>query len=114
MHYDPDLPVEFTLSVDVSPYGLGTVIMHVYPNGTRRPIAYASRTLNEHEKCYGQIDKEALAIMFALVPVWSTFHDSNGSQTTGTYLWDKDGDSVPGGYASTAIGNYSCSLQLQH
>ena len=29
-------------------------------------IAYASRTLNEHEKRYGQIDKEAMAIMYAL------------------------------------------------
>ena len=63
-HYDPGLPVE--LSVDASPYGLGAVIMHVYPNGTRLPIAYASQTLNEHEKRYGQIDKEALAIMFGL------------------------------------------------
>ena len=63
-HYNRSLPVE--LSVDASPYGLGAVIMHVYPNGTRRPIAYASRTLNEHEKRYGQIDKEALAIMFGL------------------------------------------------
>ena len=40
-HYDPGLPVE--LSVDASPYGLGAVIMPVYPNGTRRPIAYVSR-----------------------------------------------------------------------
>ena len=63
-HYDPGLPVE--LSVDASPFGLGAVIMHVYPNGTQRPIAYGSRTLNEHEKRYGQIDKEALAIMFGL------------------------------------------------
>ena len=50
------------LSVDASPYGVGAVIMHVYLNGLRRPIAFASRTL----KRYGQIDKEALAIMSGL------------------------------------------------
>ena len=61
-HYNPGLPLE--LSVDASPYRLGAVIMHVYPNGTRRPIAYGSRTINEHKK--RQIDKEALAIMFGL------------------------------------------------
>ena len=63
-HYYPSFPVE--LAVDASPYGLGAVIMHELPNGDWRPIAYASRTLNEHEKRYGQIDKEALAIMFGL------------------------------------------------
>ena len=63
-HYNPGFPVE--LSVDASPYRLGAVIMHVYPNGTRRPIAYGSRTLNEHEMRYGEIDKEALAIIFGL------------------------------------------------
>ena len=63
-HYDPGLPVE--LSADASPYGLGAVIMDVYPSGTRRPIACASQTLNEHERRYGQIDKEALAINFGL------------------------------------------------
>ena len=63
-HYEPGLSVE--LSVDTSPYGLGAVIMHVYPNGTRRPIAYALRTLSKHEKRYCQIDKETLAIMLGL------------------------------------------------
>ena len=40
--------------------------MHVYPDESRRPIAFASKTLNEHEKLYGQIDKEALGIIFCL------------------------------------------------
>ena len=40
--------------------------MHVYRNGTRHPIAYASRTLNKHEKRYGEVDKKALAIIFGL------------------------------------------------
>ncbi|XP_022777483.1 uncharacterized protein K02A2.6-like [Stylophora pistillata] len=57
-HYNPELPVE--LSVNASPHGLGAVIMHVYSNGIRRPIAYASRTLKEHEQRYCQIDKEVL------------------------------------------------------
>lgn len=37
--------------------------MPVQPNSKRRPIVYASRTLNEHEKRHAQIDK-VLAIMF--------------------------------------------------
>lgn len=40
--------------------------MYAYPDGTRRPIAFASRRLNEHKKRCGQIDKEALAIAFGL------------------------------------------------
>ena len=100
------------LSIDASPYGLGAVIMHMYSNGSRCHIAYASRTLNEHEKCYGQIDKEALVV--PLVPVWSPFHDSDGSQTTGRHVWAHDSDSVAGCHASTTISNYSCSFQLQH
>ena len=44
-HFDPEYPVE--LSIDAIPYGLGAVIMHVYPNGNRHSIAYVSQTLNE-------------------------------------------------------------------
>ena len=40
------------LSVDAIPYGLGAVIIHVYPNGNRRSIAYVSQTLNEHNKAF--------------------------------------------------------------
>jgi hypothetical protein len=63
-HYNPDYDIK--LSVDASPYGLGGVISHVMPNGSERPIAYASRTLSSSEKNWSQIEREACAIIFAL------------------------------------------------
>ncbi len=63
-HYNPEIPL--VLATDASPYGIGATIMHEYDDGTRRPIAYASRSLNKAEKGYAQLDKEALSIMFGL------------------------------------------------
>ncbi|XP_056001322.1 uncharacterized protein K02A2.6-like [Ostrea edulis] len=59
-HYDPKLPLK--LAADASPYGIGSVLSHVFPDGTERPIAFSSRTLNQAEKAYSHIDKEALAL----------------------------------------------------
>ena len=36
------------------------------PSGEEKPIAYASRTLSTSERNYSQIDKESLAIIFAV------------------------------------------------
>ncbi|XP_037930881.1 uncharacterized protein K02A2.6-like [Teleopsis dalmanni] len=62
--YDPSLPV--MLATDASRTGLGAVLSHHLENGVDRPIVYASRTMTATEQRYTQIDKEALAIVWAV------------------------------------------------
>ena len=63
-HYDSTLPVR--LACNASQYGVGTVISHLLPDGTERPITYGSRTLNKAERNYAQIEREAAAIIFGI------------------------------------------------
>lgn len=64
MPYDPALPL--LLATDASKTGLGAVLSHRLPNNQERPIAYASRTMSATEQRYSTIDKEALAIVWAV------------------------------------------------
>ncbi|QBP37036.1 putative RdRP [Lampyris noctiluca errantivirus 1] len=59
----PDFTKEFILTTDASNYALGAVLSQNI-NGKDLPIAYASRTLNEHEINYSTIEKELLAIIW--------------------------------------------------
>ena len=63
-HYDPKLPL--TLACDASPVGVGAILLHTFPGGKEKPIAYASHKLTKSEKNYAQIQKEALGIVFGV------------------------------------------------
>ena len=65
VHYDPTLPIK--VAADASAYGLGAELSHVLPDISERPIAFASsRSLTPSEKNHAQIEKEALALIFAV------------------------------------------------
>lgn len=63
-HYNPDLPLR--LACDASPYGIGAVLSHKMPDGSERPIAFASRSLCAAEKNYAQIDREGLSLVWGV------------------------------------------------
>ncbi|KAK3744561.1 hypothetical protein QZH41_003499 [Actinostola sp. cb2023] len=75
VHYNPDIPL--ILECDASPYGVGVVMSHRFPGGVERPIAYASRSLNQAEQNYNQIEKEGLAIVFGVTKFYFRHSSTN-------------------------------------
>uniref|UniRef100_A0A1I8BHL0 RNA-directed DNA polymerase n=1 Tax=Meloidogyne hapla TaxID=6305 RepID=A0A1I8BHL0_MELHA len=63
-HFDPQF--EIIVTADASNYGVGAMISHKFPDGSEKAIEYASKSLSQSEKNYGQIEKEGLALVFAV------------------------------------------------
>ena len=64
IHYDPRKSM--IIACDASPHRLGAAISHIMPNKSEIPIMFTSRTMTNTERNYFQIEKEALAIIFAV------------------------------------------------
>ena len=62
VHYNPKL--QLVLACDASAYGVGAVLAHKMPDGSERPIGYASRSLSKAERNYSQLEREGLACIF--------------------------------------------------
>ncbi|XP_055542937.1 uncharacterized protein K02A2.6-like [Wyeomyia smithii] len=63
-HYDAQL--ETIVAADASNHGVGACLMHRYPDGAMKVVCHASRTLTPAEQRYGQVEKEALALVFGV------------------------------------------------
>lgn len=61
----PNFNIPFHLTTDASNYAIGAVLSQ-NAQGKDRPIAYISRALNKTEENYATIEKEMLAIVWAL------------------------------------------------
>ena len=61
----PDFDKEFTVTTDASNFALGAILSQIV-DGEDRPISYASRALCDAETRYSTIEKEFLAIVWAI------------------------------------------------
>ncbi|XP_041461733.1 uncharacterized protein LOC121413037 [Lytechinus variegatus] len=61
----PDLSTDFILRTDASNVGIGAVLLQTHEE-ERFPVAYASRKLLRREQAYSTIERECLAIIWAV------------------------------------------------
>ena len=62
----PRLDQPFKIQVDASQVGAGAVLMQVDENNIDRPVSYYSKKFNKYQGNYSTIEKEALALVWAL------------------------------------------------
>ena len=60
-----NVDAETKITADASAYSLGAVITQKQSSSEWRPVAYASRSMSETEGWYSEIEKEALALVWA-------------------------------------------------
>lgn len=66
-YYNPNLDI--IVAADESERGIDIVIQHKFPDDSIKAIMHASRALTPAEQNYGQIKKEALALMYTVISI---------------------------------------------
>ena len=69
----PDPNSKFILDTDASDVGLGAVLSQVDSSGLERPVSFASRTLHPNEKSFTTMEKECLAVVWAVTKVFHPY-----------------------------------------
>ena len=54
------------MAADVSAYGVGVVISHVFSDGSERSITFVSCILTPSEQSYAQLEKKALSLVYIM------------------------------------------------
>lgn len=62
----PDFAKPFTLEVDTSAVGAGTVLTQEDPDSVDHPVSFFSHKFNTHQVKYSMIEKETLALLWSL------------------------------------------------
>lgn len=100
---------------NASAHGVRAVILHESPNGREKAIVNVTRILTPTEKCYGQIEKEALSIFFAVRRFHKTvLYHTNWSQTIAGSFWVKVWDTSAFCKSITTLGSNFVRIWLQY
>ena len=63
-HFDMSRPI--VVHCDASQYGVRAVLSHVMEDGAEKPVSFASRSLSSAERNYATVEKEGLALVYAV------------------------------------------------
>ena len=62
----PKAGLPFSVDTDACEYQVGCALFQTYPDGSRHPVGFWSRSLNDAERNYSVGEKECLAIVWAV------------------------------------------------